>query len=144
MAKIDHPDLAEVSLAQVLSALGDPVRLRIVQMAADEPQPCHVFQGKLSKSTLSHHMKILREAGDQLRQIHALFVERINAGVADFDGADVALFNLPVRLAAAREFKIDALFQQRRGDDENNEQHECKVEQRRDVDFAQRHEMTAL
>ena len=63
MAKIDHPDLGDISLAQVLSALGDPVRLRIVQMAASEPQPCHVFQGKLSKSTLSHHMKILREAG---------------------------------------------------------------------------------
>jgi DNA-binding transcriptional ArsR family regulator len=63
MAKIAHPNLADVSLSQVLSALGDPVRLKIVQIAAIQPQPCHVFQGTLSKSTLSHHMKILRKAG---------------------------------------------------------------------------------
>ena len=63
MAKVAHPDIADVTLDQVLSALGDPVRLKIVQMAAVDPQPCHVFQGGLSKSTLSHHMKILREAG---------------------------------------------------------------------------------
>src|ERR1700677_3939623 len=63
MVKIHHPDLTDVTLAQVLAALGNPVRLRIVQMAADEPRPCHSFQGKFAKSTLSHHMKILREAG---------------------------------------------------------------------------------
>jgi DNA-binding transcriptional ArsR family regulator len=63
MARIVHPDIAEVTLEKVLSALADPVRLKIVQMAANKPQPCNVFQGELSKSTLSHHMRILREAG---------------------------------------------------------------------------------
>ena len=40
MVKIRHPNLTDVTLAQVLAALGNPVRLRIVQMAADEPRPC--------------------------------------------------------------------------------------------------------
>jgi DNA-binding transcriptional ArsR family regulator len=61
--KISHPDLNDVRLDQVLSALGDPVRLRIVRMAAEKAQPCNAFQGTVAKSTLSHHMKVLREAG---------------------------------------------------------------------------------
>jgi DNA-binding transcriptional ArsR family regulator len=61
--KISHPDLKDVTLDQVLNALGDPVRLRIVRMASEKSQPCHAFQGGFAKSTLSHHMKVLREAG---------------------------------------------------------------------------------
>ncbi len=63
MENIPHPDISKITLAQVLSALGDPTRLKIIRMAAKAPQPCHAFQGKLSKSTLSHHMKVLRDAG---------------------------------------------------------------------------------
>ena len=35
-------------------------------------------------------------------------------------------------------------FQQRAGDDEDDQQHERQVQQRRDVDFAQRHQRIAL
>jgi DNA-binding transcriptional ArsR family regulator len=63
MSKTRHPDLSNVTLAQVLHALGNPVRLKIVQMAAKKAQPCNCFQGKFAKSTLSHHMKTLRQAG---------------------------------------------------------------------------------
>ncbi len=46
-------------------ALSDPVRLEIVRMAdrANDPLPCHRFTSEIPKSTLSHHWRVLREAG---------------------------------------------------------------------------------
>jgi DNA-binding transcriptional ArsR family regulator len=48
----------------VLHALSDPVRLEIVR-ALDESAElaCGRLQPPVSKSTLSHHLKVLREAG---------------------------------------------------------------------------------
>ncbi len=64
MRPIYHPDKADISLAGVLYALGDPVRLAIVQrLAATEELPCAAIDVAVAKSTLSHHFKILREAG---------------------------------------------------------------------------------
>ena len=55
---------AEQGLHQVLAALGDPVRLTIVRQLAERGEvPCGGFQFDLAKSTLSHHFKVLREAG---------------------------------------------------------------------------------
>jgi len=71
-----------------------------------------------------------RQPRGQLPKAHALFVEHINTRRADFDGADVALINFFVRLAHAFwKFEVDALLQQGRGDDEDDEQHEREVEQ---------------
>ena len=56
---------AELDLATVLHALSDPVRLRIVAALAQsggEPS-CGSFQLPVTKSTCSHHFKVLREAG---------------------------------------------------------------------------------
>ena len=59
MAKRHTPELHEV-----LAALGDPVRLNIVRQLADRGEvPCGGFGLELAKSTLSHHFKVLREAG---------------------------------------------------------------------------------
>jgi DNA-binding transcriptional ArsR family regulator len=60
-----HPQSADISLAGVLYALGDPVRLSIVQqLAATDELRCSEFDcGSVAKSTLSHHFKILRESG---------------------------------------------------------------------------------
>lgn len=53
------------SVQQVLSALADPVRLEMVRRLAevDEPMACADLYSGISKSTASHHFKILREAG---------------------------------------------------------------------------------
>jgi DNA-binding transcriptional ArsR family regulator len=60
----DHPDLEDVQLAKVLSALGDPARLRIVAVLADRVEHQRGdFPVNLGPSTLSHHMKTLRAAG---------------------------------------------------------------------------------
>lgn len=51
-------------LCEVLAALGDPVRLDIVRQLAERGEvPCCGFNLDLAKSTLSHHFKVLREAG---------------------------------------------------------------------------------
>ncbi|MBC7822593.1 MAG: helix-turn-helix transcriptional regulator [Candidatus Parcubacteria bacterium] len=59
-----HPEITKVSLAGVLYALGDPVRLEIVKRLADQEElPCAALCIPIAKSTLSHHFKILRDAG---------------------------------------------------------------------------------
>lgn len=65
-APLDVGDASE--LARGFSALGDPVRLRVLSMLASAPagEVCVCdFVGPLGKSqpTVSHHLKILAEAG---------------------------------------------------------------------------------
>jgi DNA-binding transcriptional ArsR family regulator len=64
---LEHPDLADVELTSVLFALSDPARLDLVrQLAAQGPQTvaqCHSVDPTAPKSTFSHHLKTLREAG---------------------------------------------------------------------------------
>ena len=53
-----------MALPDVLHALSDPVRLEIIRSLAEEPdQSCSALTTSVSKSTLSHHFKVLREAG---------------------------------------------------------------------------------
>jgi DNA-binding transcriptional ArsR family regulator len=67
MVQFVHPARGEISLAGVLGALADPMRLRIVKslaaqsdcMSCTEAAPCP----DMAKSTLSNHFRILREAG---------------------------------------------------------------------------------
>ena len=64
MRTVAHPDLADIELCHVLHALSDPVRLEIVKcLAGSGEQPCGALESSVSKSTLSHHLKVLREAG---------------------------------------------------------------------------------
>jgi len=60
-----HPDRSEIELTAVLAALSDPHRLEIVRRldTDDEPRPCGTFGFGLSKSTMTHHFRALREAG---------------------------------------------------------------------------------
>ena len=62
---ITQPARSELELAAVLHALSDPMRLRIVAAlaATDEPPSCGAFDLPVTKSTCTHHFKVLREAG---------------------------------------------------------------------------------
>jgi DNA-binding transcriptional ArsR family regulator len=61
---ITHPERAEIELAAVLNALSDPVRLRIVAaLASDGERTCGAIDLPVTKSTCTHHFKVLREAG---------------------------------------------------------------------------------
>ena len=64
--ELDHPDIADISVTDVLFALSDPARLLIVRQLAEGPRelvPCQAVGGTIPKSTRSHHLKTLREAG---------------------------------------------------------------------------------
>jgi DNA-binding transcriptional ArsR family regulator len=61
---VHHPTTEEIELPEVLHALSDPVRLEIVHhLAAGAEKPCGSLGVSVSRSTLSHHLKVLREAG---------------------------------------------------------------------------------
>jgi DNA-binding transcriptional ArsR family regulator len=64
MRLVYHPDCKDITLAGVLYALGDPVRLEIVQRLAEKGElPCAALDCDIPKSTMSHHLRVLREAG---------------------------------------------------------------------------------
>ncbi|HWL69473.1 MAG TPA: metalloregulator ArsR/SmtB family transcription factor [Geminicoccus sp.] len=64
MRQPDHPAIDAVQLTEVLAALADPVRLSLVATLAEGgARTCGEFDLPVAKSTLSHHMKVLREAG---------------------------------------------------------------------------------
>ncbi|GIH59508.1 MULTISPECIES: ArsR/SmtB family transcription factor [Microbispora] len=63
---LPHPDAASLVLTDVLFALSDPSRLALVRRLAQGPlevAACQPTGGEVPKSTLSHHLKTLREAG---------------------------------------------------------------------------------
>src|SRR2546423_6512338 len=59
------PATQDTELAAVLHAFSDPHRLQIVRaLAADSvPRRCGSFDLDVTKSTLTHHFRVLREAG---------------------------------------------------------------------------------
>jgi DNA-binding transcriptional ArsR family regulator len=63
--QIAHPMRDELELSAVLHALSDPVRLMIVaELAKGEREyTCGSFELPVTKSTCTHHFKVLREAG---------------------------------------------------------------------------------
>ncbi len=60
-----HPATEDLELPTVLHALSDPQRLRIVRKLSADPEPraCGSFEMDVSKSTCTHHFRVLREAG---------------------------------------------------------------------------------
>jgi len=59
-----HPAKNQITLPDVLFALSDPTRLRIVRAVADQEQiNCCDIPLNISKSTASRHFRVLREAG---------------------------------------------------------------------------------
>ncbi|MER1940699.1 MULTISPECIES: ArsR/SmtB family transcription factor [unclassified Castellaniella] len=64
MRPFKHPATSELSLERVLYALSDSIRLDIVrQLARVDAATCGELDGGRPKSTVSHHFKVLREAG---------------------------------------------------------------------------------
>jgi len=66
MPTIHHPELDTVPLSAVLAALSDPTRLEIVKRLDESGSVgcvCADIGVDASKSALSHHFKVLRQAG---------------------------------------------------------------------------------
>ena len=65
-AELPQPAREEIRIEQVLAALGDPVRLLFVRQLAKAPAvgvACGAIPLPVTKSTRTHHLRILREAG---------------------------------------------------------------------------------
>jgi DNA-binding transcriptional ArsR family regulator len=62
-----HPECDEMELGAVLSALADPLRRQVVADLIRCPhgheRTCVSFQLPVSKASLTHHFRVLREAG---------------------------------------------------------------------------------
>ncbi|GBG06028.1 transcriptional regulator [Paenibacillus agaridevorans] len=64
MKVLFHPDREDIDLSSVLYALSDPLRLAVVsQLHCSDERSCGEFDVPIAKSTLSHHVRTLREAG---------------------------------------------------------------------------------
>jgi DNA-binding transcriptional ArsR family regulator len=65
MTLIEHPSKEELELPAVLHALSDPHRLQVVRTLAttEAPVRCGGFGLPVTKSTATHHFRVLREAG---------------------------------------------------------------------------------
>ena len=61
---LHHPDPDSLELTGVLHALADPVRLEIVRtLASGREVRCGAFELPVTKSTRTHHFRVLRESG---------------------------------------------------------------------------------
>ena len=61
---LNHPPADTLELTGVLHALADPVRLEIVRaLAAGTECRCGAFDLPVTKSTRTHHFRVLRESG---------------------------------------------------------------------------------
>ncbi|NIK57217.1 ArsR/SmtB family transcription factor [Kribbella shirazensis] len=59
-----HPELDEMTLVLVMAALSDPIRVGLVRVLADgEERGWGQLRAPVAKSTLSHHLRVLRDAG---------------------------------------------------------------------------------
>jgi DNA-binding transcriptional ArsR family regulator len=60
-----HPATEDLEMPAVLHALSDPQRLQIVRELSIDPtpRPCGSFELGVTKSTSTHHFRVLREAG---------------------------------------------------------------------------------
>ncbi len=64
-AVLPHPERDEIRITSVLHALADPVRLEIVRALAvhEDGISCGALPVGVTASTLTHHVRTLREAG---------------------------------------------------------------------------------
>ena len=60
---LSQPTREEIELSRVLHALSDPVRLKIVACVAEGECAMGAIDVPVTKSTCTHHFKVLREAG---------------------------------------------------------------------------------
>jgi DNA-binding transcriptional ArsR family regulator len=91
----------DASLERVLHALSDPVRLRIVAALAEKGErSCGSFDVPVTKSTCTHHFRVLREAGIiRQRQVGTTRLNELRR--AELDSSFPGLLDTILQAAAA-------------------------------------------
>ncbi|MFS8199772.1 ArsR/SmtB family transcription factor [Streptomyces sp. CWNU-52B] len=100
---LPHPPHTEIRLEAVLHALSDPIRLQVVrELAADGDElSCSQIDLPVTKSTTTHHFRVLREAG-VIRQVYRGTAKMNGLRRDDLDGLFPGLLD-SVLAAAARQ-----------------------------------------
>ncbi|WP_405591986.1 ArsR/SmtB family transcription factor [Streptomyces sp. NBC_01190] len=91
---LEHPPTEDIRLAEVLHALSDPMRLTVVRRLAGErgEMSCSDVPLPVSKSTSTHHFRVLREAGvisqvyrgtSKMNTLRSADLERLFPGLLD-------------------------------------------------------------
>lgn len=84
---LEQPDVEDIQMTDVLHALSDPVRLALVRelYGCGDERTCGSFELPISKSTATHHWRVLRDAGvvsareEGTRKYHRLRREDLEA-----------------------------------------------------------------
>lgn len=78
MRAYTHPNPEDLTLERLLYALSDPVRMEIVRhLAGVAEASCGELDGGRPKSSMSHHFRVLRDAG--LVQTRSVGTTHLNA-----------------------------------------------------------------
>lgn len=60
----NHPERDQIRIENVLTALGNPLRLTVVRvLAVGGEHSCSAVLSGIPKSTLTHHWRVLRDSG---------------------------------------------------------------------------------
>jgi DNA-binding transcriptional ArsR family regulator len=97
---LHHPAREQLSLASILEALSDPVRIEIALRLADRGEDvCSAFLELASKANLSYHLARMREAGVTRTRLDGPF-RYVSLRADDLEARFPGL--LPAVLAGAR------------------------------------------
>ncbi|MBW5484712.1 ArsR/SmtB family transcription factor [Streptomyces bambusae] len=104
-----HPEPADIRLEGVLHALSDPVRLVIVRELAGTgvELSCSYFELPVTKSTTTHHFRVLREAG-VVRQTYRGTAKMNGLRRAELDGLFPGLLDSVLTAADAEAARLGA------------------------------------
>ncbi|MGW4091771.1 ArsR/SmtB family transcription factor [Nocardia sp. NPDC004750] len=99
---VNQPARDDLELTAIFHALSDPARLAMVcELAARiDEMSCSELNPDLTKSTLSHHLKVLREAGLTATRVDGVR-RMVSLRAADLDARFPGLLDTVVRSAAA-------------------------------------------
>ncbi|AJE87165.1 transcription regulator ArsR [Streptomyces albus] len=104
---LPHPEREALRLEAVLHALADPVRLRVVRELAvsEEELSCSYFDLPVTKSTTTHHFRVLRESG-VIRQTYRGTAKVSELRRADLEAAFPGLLDSVLHSAARQEGRL--------------------------------------
>jgi DNA-binding transcriptional ArsR family regulator len=106
---LEHPDRSAIRLEAVLHALSDPMRLRVVRTLAahGSEMACSDVELDVSKSTCTHHFRVLREAG-VISQIYRGTSKMNGLRRADLDAIFPGLLDSVLAAAESEEQRLAA------------------------------------
>ncbi|WP_105969351.1 ArsR/SmtB family transcription factor [Streptomyces geranii] len=107
---LPHPVRGEIRLEAVLHALSDPMRLQVVRelAAVSDELSCSHFDLPVTKSTTTHHFRVLRESG-VIRQVYRGTAKMNGLRRDDLDGLFPGLLDSVLAAAAAQAVRLGSV-----------------------------------